>query len=475
MKPEVKEVESRSFFDKRNIQLVLLVVISSASLIVINYYSLKITSAVRAYINGESHYSKGQKDATVYLTAYLTIGDSSSWRSFEEELHVPIGDSLARVGLKYDSSYAFIRAGFLQGRNHEDDINNLIWLFKAFHETYFMKDAIQLWTEADVLIGQLKIMGDEVHQKWHVLSRDEKDNILKRVNDLTAHLSIKERNFSDLMGQNARRINVILLIFNIFFTLLIISVVVSYAYKGYKRLLKTQGDLRRSNKDLVSMNQELDNFIYAASHDLKSPINNLEGLMMLCQMEAQATLNASGSELMGKMKLSIARLRKTIDRLTEVMKTDKSPMEDLEENSFENILNEFWFENNYLLQEAGAEINTELQVSKVRYSKVGIKSIVQNLLTNAVKYRSPNRKCNIQIKSYLQGESVVLQVSDNGLGMDLEKNRDRLFKMFNRLHDHVEGTGVGLYMIKKIVEKHGGNIFVNSQPNEGTTFSVTLN
>ena len=68
-----------------------------------------------------------------------------------------------------------------------------------------------------------------------------------------------------------------------------------------------------------------------------------------------------------------------------------------------------------------------------------------------------------------------MQVSDNGLGMDLDRNSDRLFKMFNRLHDHVEGTGVGLYMIKRIVEKHGGSIMVNSQVNKGTTFSITLN
>ena len=245
---------------------------------------------------------------------------------------------------------------------------------------------------------------------------------------------------------------------------------VLYAYRGYKQLLKTQSDLKQSNHDLMNINQELDDFIYAASHDLKSPINNLEGLIILCQVEE--VMKPSGLELIDNIQLSIARLRKTINGLTDVMKTDKSPMDDVEENSFESILNEFRMENNYLLQEAEAEINTDLDVQKIRYSKVGMKSILQNLLTNAVKYRSPQRKCVILIKTYTQAGKIILQVSDNGLGMDLDRNRDRLFKMFNRLHDHVEGTGVGLYMIKRIIERHGGSIVVKSQVNKGDRKSV---
>lgn len=473
MKSPVNIDDGNSFFHTRNIQLVLLVVISSAALTVINFYSLKITSAVRAYINGESQYSKGQKDASSHLITYLRLEDDEIWNSFEQELTVPIGDSLARVGLLNDSSYAFIRLGFLQGKNHEDDIDNMIWLFKNFHETYFMKDVILLWKEGDVLIGKLKTMGDEVHSKVQLLSPEERDNLLRQINTITTQLSVKERSFSDQLGANARKISNILLIVNICFTLLIISVVVSYSYKGYQQLLKTQSDLKRSNMDLVNINQELDNFIYAASHDLKSPINNLEGLMALFKFET--SLSPSGKELVEKMRLSTERLKKTINGLTEVMKSDKSPMDDLEENSFENILNEFKLENNYLLQEAGVEIITQLEVTRITYSKVGMKSIMQNLLTNAVKYRSPDRDCIIQIKTYRQGGKVILQVSDNGLGMDLEMDRERLFKMFNRLHDHVEGTGIGLYLIKIIVEKHGGSILVDSQLNTGTTFSVTLN
>ena len=473
MKQRANIEETKSFFDKKNIRLVLLIVLSSATLTVINYYSLKTTSSVRAYINGESHYSKGQKDASSHLITYLSLEDEESWQAFEEELNVSIGDSLARVGLLNDSSYAYIRAGFLQGRNHKDDVNNLIWLFRKFHKTYFMKDAIAIWKDADVLIGKLKKLGDEAHYRIRVLNPDERRAILIQVNDITTQLSVKERAFSSLLGSNAREIDFILLVVNVCVILLIISAVVLYAYRGYKQLLKTQSDLKQSNHDLMNINQELDDFIYAASHDLKSPINNLEGLIILCQVEE--VMKPSGLELIDNIQLSIARLRKTINGLTDVMKTDKSPMDDVEENSFESILNEFRMENNYLLQEAEAEINTDLDVQKIRYSKVGMKSILQNLLTNAVKYRSPQRKCVILIRTFTQAGKIILQVSDNGLGMDLDRNRDRLFKMFNRLHDHVEGTGVGLYMIKRIIERHGGSIVVKSQVNKGTTFSITLN
>jgi PAS domain S-box-containing protein len=114
------------------------------------------------------------------------------------------------------------------------------------------------------------------------------------------------------------------------------------------------------------------------------------------------------------------------------------------------------------------------QAPEIHFAAVNLKSILINLLSNAIKYRSPERAPFIQVDSYRQNGCLVLQVQDNGLGMDLARSGTRLFGMFTRLHNHVEGSGIGLYIVKRIVENHQGRIEVDSQVGEGTTFKVHL-
>ncbi|MFD2718535.1 ATP-binding protein [Hymenobacter monticola] len=96
-----------------------------------------------------------------------------------------------------------------------------------------------------------------------------------------------------------------------------------------------------------------------------------------------------------------------------------------------------------------------------------------NLLSNAIKYRAPGRPAQVQLRAHCQPQHLTLEVQDNGLGLTAEQ-QGRLFGMFRRLHTHVEGSGVGLFMVKRLVENAGGTIQVESQPEKGSTFRVTL-
>jgi signal transduction histidine kinase len=109
----------------------------------------------------------------------------------------------------------------------------------------------------------------------------------------------------------------------------------------------------------------------------------------------------------------------------------------------------------------------------VKYGIKNIKSILYNLITNAIKFRSPERNPVIKISTRETKEGVLLIVEDNGLGLTPEE-KNKLFIMFKRLHDHVEGTGVGLYIVKRIVESTGGKIEVESEKGKSTTFKVLL-
>ncbi|MBX9851972.1 MAG: GHKL domain-containing protein [Cytophagaceae bacterium] len=107
-------------------------------------------------------------------------------------------------------------------------------------------------------------------------------------------------------------------------------------------------------------------------------------------------------------------------------------------------------------------------------SRTCLKSIIYNLLSNAIKYRSPQRNPIVEFKTEMSHDCLCLLIKDNGLGIDLQRNKQKLFSIFKRFHDHVEGAGIGLYTVKKLVEKFEGNIDVESEPGVGTTFRINF-
>jgi hypothetical protein len=160
MNPKISSLTPRNV-----IVLIGIIFFASTVLIVINYYTILITSGVRAYINGESQYSKGQKDASRNLLLYLDSSDTLYFNRFRKELSVNIGDSIVRTGLSKGIDESIIRAGLTAGRNHPDDHDAMIWLFKNFGNISFMKRAIQLWKEADYIILQEYRLAEEAHLK----------------------------------------------------------------------------------------------------------------------------------------------------------------------------------------------------------------------------------------------------------------------------------------------------------------------
>ncbi len=230
-------------------------------------------------------------------------------------------------------------------------------------------------------------------------------------------------------------------------------------------------ELMRKNKMLLKINTDLDNFIYTASHDLKSPIANLEGLIFLLSKRIDAKLNEEEQKILEMMKMSIEKLRRTIDDLKEITKAQKGLDDKMEEISFASILEEVKADIDDMIQEAGAEFTESLEVPKIRFAKANLRTILYNLITNAIKYRSPDRPLKIGIKTYALDNQIALSISDNGLGLS-ENQQSKLFMMFKRFHSNTEGTGIGLYIIKRIVENAGGNIAAQSQLDKGTTFTI---
>lgn len=244
-----------------------------------------------------------------------------------------------------------------------------------------------------------------------------------------------------------------------------------------EELQKSNVELQKSLQEFSVMNQELhrtnadlDNFVYTASHDLRSPIINLQGLLQILSKKVVDRLSPQEHEILKRMDDTTSRLNRTIKDLAEVGKIQK---EELEKNqlSFEEVIQDVIQEISYLHRVENLQIQLNLEISHIRYAHTHLRSILYNLLSNAVKYRSPLRSPLVKISTKQQDEMVVLSICDNGLGLDTHQIQ-KLFKMFKRLHNHVEGTGIGLYMIKRIVENNQGKIEVESIPDHGTTFHV---
>ncbi|MCB2377612.1 PAS domain-containing protein [Hymenobacter sp. BT635] len=240
-------------------------------------------------------------------------------------------------------------------------------------------------------------------------------------------------------------------------------------------LTSANDELHTTNVQLARINVDLDNFIYTASHDLKAPIANIEGLLRVLLEELNmppAHTAAQVGPIISMMQDSVERFKNTIDHLTEVTKLQKENEQPAAMVSVEEVLREVTLDLQPAIQESGADLSIEVETCPaVPFSRKNLRSVVYNLLSNALKYRDPARPLRVRIHCQPEGSAVMLRVQDNGLGLDLTPDRP-LFGMFRRFHDHVEGSGIGLYMVKKILDNAGGTISVESKAGVGSTFTV---
>lgn len=231
--------------------------------------------------------------------------------------------------------------------------------------------------------------------------------------------------------------------------------------------------LKRTNQALQRTNADLDTFVYTASHDLRTPIATMEGLVQLLKRKISARLTEAESEYLSLMETSVTKLKRVIGDLTEITRIQKEFDELAEQVSFAEETDEVLSDIQEMVAGSQVVITTDFEVASINYTRKHLRSILYNLLSNAIKYRSPERIPAVHVCTAHRDSYVVLSIADNGLGIP-EALQSKLFGMFQRLHTHVEGTGVGLHIVKRMVENSGGHIKVTSEENRGTKFEVFL-
>ena len=219
-------------------------------------------------------------------------------------------------------------------------------------------------------------------------------------------------------------------------------------------------------------NKRLYNFAHIVSHNLRSHVSNLQLTTTLFDTEQ---FNDEQHELFDNFKVIANNLDMTLKHLNEIITIQTKIDQPRELLHIETYLERVKSSIKQLLVQNRAIIYTEFsEVEEIKYVPTYLKSILLNLVTNALKYKHPCRDPEIKIYTYEEDEHVFLVVEDNGIGIDMEKNGHKLFQMYNTLNDHPDATGLGLFIIKNQIEAMGGKIFVESKQGKGSKFTVQL-
>lgn len=245
------------------------------------------------------------------------------------------------------------------------------------------------------------------------------------------------------------------------------------SFRDISELKQAREELETKASELADINKELKEFTYIASHDLKVPISNIEQLTHVLLQEDLT--KEEQSEFFGRIHKMVRRSKETIQDLVDVTRLREDTNRNKEWLNVGELFAEIAGNFDDQIQQQGARIYTDFSnADQVYFSRINLKSILQNLLSNSIKYHSPERIPEIRIRTEKKEGFTIIEFEDNGLGIDLEKFRDRIFGMFHRFHSHKEGTGLGLYIVRQLIEKSGGSIEIESEVGVGTTFKISL-
>ncbi len=218
------------------------------------------------------------------------------------------------------------------------------------------------------------------------------------------------------------------------------------------------------------LNLNHETVIFALSHDLKGPIGNINGLIDLLRNMPEEDRDETDL-LLESLSLSVGKLMTTIEELTENLKENTDFIEDSERVNIQNIVEDVRIGLSDRIFGSKAKIHTDFQVTELNVSRKNIRSIVYNLISNALKFSEQNGEPDIFIKTEEAKDYILLSVSDNGPGIEKE-NHDVIFLPRIRLNTAVEGTGSGLFIVKRMVEDLGGKIEIESTMGEGSIFRI---
>lgn len=229
-----------------------------------------------------------------------------------------------------------------------------------------------------------------------------------------------------------------------------------------------ENELKNVNKEQERIILDHETFIYTASHDLQAPINNIDGLV-----RALKETKGDSELLLSLVERSIQRFRDKIKELSDIGREQEEARQRSDEVEFQEIYQDVLLDLENEVKRSGAEIVADFsKAPTVRITTRNLRSIIQNLLSNAVKYRDANREPQVKLETTKTNDGfILLSVTDNGIGI-AQEDKDKVFRMYERLQNDDNGTGVGMAIVKRMVNNMGGKIKLESQVGVGSVFQI---
>lgn len=238
------------------------------------------------------------------------------------------------------------------------------------------------------------------------------------------------------------------------------------------RILEQNTRLTSVTENLTRKNEQLEEFTQIVSHNLRSPIGNISALIEHLNL---ASDDDDKLEIVEHLKQSSASLMLTLQELNEVLKIKYAGHIEKEEVVLEKTFGKVMRMLLLQINDVKASVTSDFsKATTLVYPPIYVESIMLNLLSNALKYHSPERQPVIHFESWLENGFVKMKISDNGLGIDMARHGHQVFKLRKTFHTHAESRGVGLFMIRNQIEAMGGEINISSEVNVGTTFLINF-
>ncbi|MEO6722128.1 MAG: ATP-binding protein [Ferruginibacter sp.] len=469
------------------------------------WFSIHTLSSVRAFVGAEGLWSKAQKDANYQLQKYYSTHNEEDYKAFQKYMEVPLGDHVTRLELlKENPDMEVARQGFIKGRIHPDDIDGMIKLVRRFHKIHYINKAIAAWTKGDSLIAQLIPIGETLHTEItsSTPSKEKIDKAIQAIDPLNQRLTAVEDEFSYTLGEGSRWLEnlVLKLLFLVALTVEITGLVLTISVsrgiaKGLNEITRVskkiaRGDLgeratvfskdeigqvataiNQMTEQLIASNKELGQFAYIASHDLQEPLRTITNYVGLFQEEYKGKFGEEADQYLDTVTRATNRMQILIRDILDYSHIGNN--KNISKIDCNKILQDVLNDLSFSIKESAAKINFgKLPEINGYYD---LRYLFQNLISNALKFKKTGVQPTINITAQNGNNEWIFAIADNGIGID-KIYYDRIFIIFQKLHSPTEytGTGIGLAHCKKIVELHGGKIWLESELQKGSTFYFSI-
>lgn len=434
--------------------------LSAFLVLIIFYYSYQ--SFLRNQDSGKSINHTQEVIRTLEKTLALTVDVETSQRGFaitgNESLLDPMNSSMKHISVYLDS-LQWLTANDPQQSKRVEELRKMI-LRKI---------------EYSIQTVELRKRGDEkaVFEFISSLKGKEIMDSIRTQIDTMRNEEVVQLNLRITTNREA------VVHFNLYLSLLLFVIVVmlisvSVLLNNYLKQLKySKHQLEQLTEELTYQNGQLTEFAYIVSHNVRAPAANIQSLIDL--IEENSSIEEYKT-IFDKLKRVGTNLSETLAELIDILQIKKDVNKERQLLNFEEILQKSIDNLEGLILGTQALISKDFsKAPEINYPKVYLESILLNLVSNALKYRSPDRTPEITISTSLVNGQIILKVSDNGLGIDLNKHGNKLFGLRKTFHRNEDAKGLGLFMTKSQVEAMGGNIYCESSVDKGTTFTVVFN